>query len=177
MNEKITEKKKVLTSIAAIALFAVALLFDQFTKYLAVVHLKGKEPFILIDGVFQFSYLENTGAAFGLLEGKQMVFIVGAVVICIVFLFLFLKMPFSPRYVPLRICGVFLCAGAVGNLIDRIRLQYVVDFLYFNLIDFPVFNVADCYVVVACFVFVFLFLFYYRDEDFSFAAFGEKKNV
>lgn len=58
---------------------------------------------------------------------------------------------------------------AVGNLIDRVRLNYVIDFFYFKLIDFPIFNVADCYVVVACIIFAFLILFYYKeDSDFDF---------
>ena len=62
---------------------------------------------------------------------------------------------------------MFVTAGAIGNLIDRIRLNYVVDFLYFELIDFPVFNVADCYITVSMFLLVILVLFYYKDEDFS----------
>lgn len=69
----------------------------------------------------------------------------------------------------LRICSILLIAGAVGNLIDRVRLNYVIDFFYFKLIDFPIFNVADCYVVVACIIFAFLILFYYKeDSDFDF---------
>lgn len=73
------------------------------------------------------------------------------------------------KYMPLRICSILLIAGAVGNLIDRVRLNYVIDFFYFKLIDFPIFNVADCYVVVACIIFAFLILFYYKeDSDFDF---------
>ena len=80
-------------------------------------------------------------------------------------------MPENRRYLPLRSCAVLLCAGAVGNMIDRVRLGYVIDFFYFRLIDFPIFNVADCYVVAACIVFALLVLFYYREEDdFSFLS-------
>ena len=74
-------------------------------------------------------------------------------------------MPQESRYLPLRICSVLLCSGAIGNMIDRLRLNYVVDFFYFNLIDFPIFNVADCYVVAACIFFVLLILFYYKEDD------------
>ena len=74
-------------------------------------------------------------------------------------------MPHTRRYYLLRICAVLVCAGAFGNLIDRIRLNYVVDFFYFELIDFPIFNVADCYVVVACILFAFSILFYYKEEE------------
>ena len=59
-------------------------------------------------------------------------------------------------------------AGAIGNFLDRLRLQYVIDFLYFELIDFPVFNVADCYVTIACASFAFLVFFYYKESDFEF---------
>ena len=71
------------------------------------------------------------------------------------------------RYLPLRLCAVGIIAGAWGNCIDRIRLNYVVDFLYFKLIDFPIFNVADCYVTVATAVLLFLVLKVYSDEDFE----------
>ena len=145
--------------------FAAALFFDQFTKYLAVSRLKDKDPFVLIEGVFEFRYLENRGAAFGMMQDMQYLLAAGALLICGVIIFLYLRMPRWRRYVPLRICAVLLCAGAIGNMIDRIRLHYVIDFLYFRLIDFPIFNVADCYVVCACIGFVLLILFYYREED------------
>ena len=155
--------------------FAAALFFDQFTKYLAVSRLKDKDPFVLIEGVFEFRYLENRGAAFGMMQDMQYLLAAGALLICGVIIFLYLRMPRWRRYVPLRICAVLLCAGAIGNMIDRIRLHYVIDFLYFRLIDFPIFNVADCYVVVSCIVFALLILFYYREEDdFSFLA-GKRK--
>ena len=75
----------------------------------------------------------------------------------------------------MRICAVLICAGAVGNLIDRIRFQYVVDFFYFSLIDFPIFNVADCYAVVACFLFGYLILFFYKEEELEWFALFKSK--
>ena len=69
------------------------------------------------------------------------------------------------KYLPLRACAVLIAAGAVGNFIDRIRLGYVVDFLYFKLIDFPIFNVADIYVTVSTALFIVLLCFYYKEED------------
>ncbi len=161
--------------ILALIGFAAALFFDQFTKYLAVSRLKDQQPFVLIDGVFEFRYLENRGAAFGMMQDMQYLLAGGALLICGVIAFLYLRMPERRRYIPLRICAVLLCAGAIGNMTDRIRFHYVIDFLYFRLIDFPIFNVADCYVVVSCIVFVLLILFYYREEDdFSFLA-GKKE--
>ena len=75
------------------------------------------------------------------------------------------KVPMERKYLPLRICAVLIVGGAFGNCIDRIRLNYVVDFFYFKLIDFPIFNVADIYVTVAAFLLVILILVYYKEED------------
>lgn len=168
------KSRKGISCLIAFLCFAAAVAVDQITKYLAVIHLKNGSPFIIIDGVFQLHYLENRGAAFGLMENRQAIFIVGACLVVAVFIFLYIKLPFNRRFVPLRICAVLLCAGAVGNLIDRLRLNYVIDFFYFNLIDFPIFNVADCYVVVSCIIFVLLILFYYKDEDFAFLSLRKK---
>lgn len=158
--------------ILALIGFAAALFFDQFTKYLAVSRLKDQQPFVLIDGVFEFRYLENRGAAFGMMQDMQYLLAGGALLICGVIAFLYLRMPERRRYIPLRICAVLLCAGAIGNMTDRIRFHYVIDFLYFRLIDFPIFNVADCYVVIACILFIILIFFYYKDSDLDFFRSG-----
>ena len=123
-----------------------AIILDQWTKHLAVTKLQGKTPFILINKVFQLCYLENRGAAFGLLQNQRIFFLICALV---------------------RICIIGICAGAIGNMIDRIYLGYVVDFFYFNLIDFPIFNVADIYVTVSTIVLVILILFYYQEDEFE----------
>ncbi|MGN1147674.1 MAG: signal peptidase II, partial [Lachnospiraceae bacterium] len=72
------------------------------------------------------------------------------------------------------LCGI-LTGGALGNMIDRIRLGYVVDFIYFSLIDFPIFNVADMCIVVSVIILGILFLFVYKEEDLSFLNFKQKK--
>lgn len=162
------KKKKAKSCLIGAVFFIILILIDQFAKYLAVTFLKDGGPFIIIDGVFQLHYLENRGAAFGMLQGRQFIFVAGAVIICLIIAFLYQKMPLEKKYMPLRVCAVLLCSGAIGNMIDRVRLNYVIDFFYFELIDFPIFNVADCYVVVSCIAFVVLILFYYReDEDFA----------
>ena len=167
-NNGTRKKKRYLTVLIWIVILTI---FDQLSKIAADQFLKFREPFVLIRNVFQLEYLENRGAAFGMMQNMQYAFIAGAVAVCIIILFLYIKMPHTFRYLPLRICAVLLFAGAVGNMIDRIRLNYVIDFFYFRLIDFPIFNVADCYVVIACVVFAFLILFYYRDEnDFNFLS-------
>lgn len=157
----------ILSYIAAGIFVALGVFADQWTKILAVSHLKGRQPVILIDGVFQLCYLENRGAAFGLFQNQRVVFLINTVIILVIIACLYGRIPGEKHFLPLRICGIFVCAGAIGNMIDRIRFGYVVDFLYFNLIDFPIFNVADIYVTCSVFVLAALILWYYKEEDFE----------
>ncbi len=148
----------------------IAIFIDQITKWLVVHNLKGKDSITIIPNVFELHYLENRGAAFGMLQNKQIIFLIGASIVLIAIGYLYGKIPRTSHYFWLRFCAVLVCAGAIGNMIDRIRLNYVIDFFYFSLIDFPIFNVADCYVVVACVLFAILVLFYYKDEDFAWVS-------
>ena len=125
--------------ISAILLVLVGVWFDQFTKTLAVDHLKGQDPFIF--------------------------FFIIVLIISVFIIWFYLHVPMTKKLLPLRICAVFIFSGAIGNFIDRLKLGYVVDFFYFKLIDFPVFNVADIYVTVGTFILAFLLLFYYKEED------------
>lgn len=151
-----------------IALITIVLvLLDQLTKGLAVQFLKDKDPFIIWDGVFELHYLENHGAAFGMLQGQRTFFLVIGIIVFAAALYLFRYMSENSRFWPLRLIAVCILAGAWGNMIDRLRLSYVVDFFYFKLIDFPIFNVADIYVSVGTAVLVILILFRYKDEELS----------
>ena len=143
-------------------IFGVAL--DQYTKYLAITHLQGN-PVSLIEGVFELRYLENRGAAFGLFQNQQLFFLIIGTITLLFIAYLYIRMPQTKRFLLLRICMISITAGAIGNMIDRIRFQYVVDFLYFELIDFPIFNVADIFATVATFGLVILLLFYYKETD------------
>lgn len=147
---------------------------DQWTKHLAVLHLQNQADISLIDGVLSLHYLENRGAAFGVFQNRQGAFFILTVIILAFIVYVLWKMPATKKYLPLRILCFFLTAGALGNLIDRIRLKYVVDFIYFSLIDFPVFNVADIYVTVSMIALLLLVLFYYKDED-DFAFLSRKR--
>lgn len=152
--------------IYAIGIIAVILgvALDQYTKYLAITHLQGN-PVSLIDGVFELRYLENRGAAFGLFQNQQFFFLIIGTITLLFIAYLYIRMPQTKRFLLLRISMISIKAGAIGNMIDRIRFQYVVDFLYFELIDFPIFNVADIFATVATFGLVVLLLFYYKEED------------
>lgn len=140
-------------------------LFDQWTKYMALAHLRGQEPYVLIKNVFELDYLENRGAAFGMLQNKQILFILCVALISIFVVVFYKNVSMSRHFLPLRICAILIMSGAISNVIDRIFRHYVVDFFYFSLINFPVFNVADIYVTVAAILLILLLLFYYKEED------------
>lgn len=142
-----------------------AVIFDQWTKQLAVVHLKDQDPIIILENIFQLHYLENRGAAFGLLQNQRIFFYFSLLLITIFIIWFYTKVPMTKQFLPLRICAVFVLAGGIGNFIDRITMNYVVDFFYFELIDFPIFNVADIYVTVSMFFLCLLIFFYYKEED------------
>lgn len=150
--------------------------FDQWTKLQAVLHLKNQAPYVLLDGIFELYYSENRGAAFGMLQGKQGFFFLIAIVVIVGVCWILYKMPASSRFLPLTFCLFLLVSGAVGNMIDRVTNQFVVDFLYFKLIDFPIFNVADCYVVTATCLLMVLFFFYYSEEELEFLSFKKRQN-
>lgn len=149
--------------------------FDQWTKLLAVRHLMNQSAYQVWKGVFELFYLENRGASFGMLQGKQVFFLLIALVVLTGVVYAVIRMPADRKYLPLHLIAMFLAAGAVGNMIDRFTRGYVVDFLYFKLINFPIFNVADCYVTVSMFLFLLLFLFYYKEEDLSCLSLHKKE--
>ena len=144
---------------------AVLIGIDRVTKMLAVTYLKNQASIVLIPGVFELQYLENSGAAFGMLQGRMWFFYVLTILICVICLFFYFRAPAQGHFIPLHITLILLISGAVGNFIDRISVQYVVDFLYFSLIDFPIFNVADIYVTTAACLLILLILFFYSEED------------
>ena len=160
-----------------IALFEMILIiFNQITKYRAAISLKGKNEFNIIKDVLCFHYLDggNTGAAWGMLSGKTFLFVIFTLV-AIAFIvkimsniFRLMRSDKSTKLVALNYVFATLMAGAVGNLIDRVLHQYVIDFIYFKLINFPIFNVADIYVTVTMILLLILILFFYKEEDLDF---------
>ena len=138
---------------------------DQWAKSMAYNTLRVNGPLVLIKGVFELLYSENRGAAFGILQGKQWFFFLVAAAVVIAVLVFVAKLPSGNRYLPLYISMVLLLSGAVGNLIDRAVRGFVVDFFYFSLIDFPIFNVADIYVTTATAALLCLLCFFYKEED------------
>ncbi len=150
-----------------VGLFSLLLLvsLDQWTKHLATSLLAGKSSYVIKEGIFELRYIENRGAAFGILQNQRCFFLILTGIVLVAVIIAYLRISVQQKFFPLRALIVFIGAGAIGNMIDRLVQGYVVDFLYFSLIDFPVFNVADCYVTIAVFVGIFLLLFYYKDDD------------
>ena len=155
---------KVLTGAVCAVLLAA---LDLWTKDLAAKKLAAG-PIEVVPGVFEFRYLENRGAAFSMLQNGRAFFIPLTVIVLIAIVWFAFRLPEDRKYRPLGILMMFVAAGALGNLYDRIVLTYVRDFLYFSLIDFPVFNVADMYVTVSAFLLAILLIFRFKDEDFAF---------
>ena len=143
----------------AFSLFAAGIVAaDQFTKYLTVANIALYEDVPFIPGLLQLTYVQNTGAAFSSFEGQQWLFaLIFAVFTCLIFWEYFKKpMGFSTFE---RWCIAAIYGGGLGNMIDRVRLGYVVDMIETTFMEFPVFNVADCFITCGCFAMMFSLFF------------------
>lgn len=167
-------KKRVFSLLFYIIGIAVLTELDQITKVLVESKLMGKPDFKVIGDAFVFSYLRNEGAAWGMLSGKINLFLVFTVIVVLLVTYVIINLPVTKKYVPLLITCTLLVSGAAGNFIDRVRFGYVRDFIYFKLINFPVFNVADCYVTVSVVLLIILILFVYKEDDFNFLKISKK---
>ena len=151
----------------------VLVLLDQLTKVFARTTVK-KAPIVLWDGVFELYYHENRGSIWGILQGKVDILLVFSVIIFAVLIYVYVRMPKIQFYQPLLWILVVMIAGAVGNTIDRLVFGFVTDFLYFKLINFPIFNVADCYLTVCSFLTILLVFTIYKDDEFTFLSLKRK---
>ncbi|NLL71331.1 MAG: signal peptidase II [Epulopiscium sp.] len=138
-------------------------IIDQLTKYLAIIYLKPIGTIPCIQEIFHFTFVENRGAAFGILQNKTWFFIITTLFILLGMIYYYFTLPSTQEYRWIRISLILIIAGAIGNLIDRIKQGYVIDFFDFRLIQFPVFNVADCYVVIGTFLLAYLLLFVIKE--------------
>lgn len=138
--------------IVSLAVIAVLTAADQLIKYFVVTYLKPIGEKLVIPGVLRFTYVENDGAMMGLFGGKAQVMMWITVVIIAVLLVILLlkKIKFGFNYC----CLVAIIAGGIGNLIDRFRLGFVVDYIDVLFVKFYVFNFADCLVTVGAFLII-----------------------
>ena len=132
---------------------------DQFTKFLVLQNIPLHSNVDFIPGLLSLTYVRNTGAAFSSVEGAQWLFVVvfALLTAAIIWEFSGKRWPFTAleRWLIVAIYG-----GGIGNMIDRFRFGYVVDMIQTDFMDFPVFNVADCFITCGCILLmVHLFLF------------------
>lgn len=166
---------KIILFLDAVIVFT-GIALDQWTKMFMTQLLKAQPAVPIIKDVLELTYVENRGAAFGILQGKRSYFIIMAAVVLVLFIWLLLKLPPEKKYRKLHLALSLILAGAVGNTIDRGINGYVVDFIYFKLIDFPVFNIADIYITVTTIWLAVLLMFFYKEEDFEFLRRKDTKN-
>ena len=138
---------------------------DQVTKIWATNVLGDGTDIALGDGVFHLHYVKNTGAAFGMLGGRQIFLVIITSIIILAMMIYYHKLPKTYWGKWSRVSFIMIISGAIGNLIDRVYLNYVRDFLYFKLIDFPVFNVADILVVVGVGLLILAMIFIEIEEE------------
>ena len=177
MREDNRKKAPVLILYAIV--FLALLWTDLHTKQLALTHLKDQADVVLIPGALVLRYLENRGAAFGMLQDARIFFLVIGILFLGAAILFFYRTAASKGLVLMKICVLLIASGAAGNLADRLSRGYVVDFIYFSLINFPIFNVADCYVTIGTALLFIALIFVYREEDLKVIGFwtGPEKAV
>ena len=141
---------------------ALIVIADQAAKYFTVLYISaaGAQPFI--PGILQITYVRNTGAAFSSFEGQQWLFALIFLVLTGLIFWEYFKKPVGFTKLE-RFCIAAIYGGGLGNMIDRVRLGYVVDMLETTFMDFPVFNVADCFITCGCAVLMVSLLLVHKD--------------
>ncbi len=153
--------------IIPVVIFVVLAAIDQITKYITLVNLKPIGNINIIDGFFSLTYVENKGAAFGMLEGGKWLFVALTVIVCAVCAVYYLRLKREKRLFIVRAAIVLICSGAVGNMIDRLFRGFVVDMLNFYIFgyDFPVFNFADICVCTGAFLLIVGIMFFDKGKE------------
>ena len=163
--QEMNTKKKIKIYIIPILCIGLLVALDQITKFIVRTSFALYESHPLIKNVFHLTYIQNTGIAWGMFKNGRTIFLILTILVLFICACFYAKIPENKRFTPIRVCLVFLVSGAIGNMIDRISLHYVVDFFDFRLINFPVFNVADIYVTLSMIVLILLCAFYYHDHE------------
>ena len=142
-------------------IIAIAIILDQITKNIITTSMSIGETIPVIENVFHITYFRNTGAAFGILQGQTLILTIVPIIL-IVAILVFLTMKVKENHVVLSLGLALICAGGIGNLIDRLRFGAVIDFFDFRV--FPIFNIADSCVVVGCGLLIVYTIFLDRSE-------------
>lgn len=144
-----------------IAVIVISVALDRITKWLAVLYLKGNGSVSIIGELLHFTYVENEGAAFGMMKNARWIFMVISTLAIGAMIFYLIK--YKPKSRLALVSLAMIIGGGIGNMIDRVLLGYVVDFIYIKIIDFAVFNVADAFVCVGTALLIIYIIFLYRD--------------
>lgn len=141
-----------------ILFITIFVLLDQFSKRAVVANIKLNQVIVLIKDFFYLTHVRNYGAGFSILQHATAFLLALTIVSCIVLFYLLITC--NRRDLLSIVCYLLIISGAIGNFIDRIRYSYVIDFLDFKIFgyDFPVFNVADCFITIGCFLLIFKLL-------------------
>lgn len=141
----------------ALIMAVVLILADFFTKIAAVEYMPKETTVKVIPYLINFRFLYNDGAAFGMLDNARWVFMLATTVFIVAGIIYFIAL--KPKNIFLGYVIMLILAGGIGNMIDRVTTGQVVDFVTFDFIDFPSFNVADCCVVIGCILWILYILF------------------
>ena len=155
-------------NILPIIAVVILILLDQGTKFWVLASLKPIHNMTLVEGFMDLTFVENRGVAFGMFSGQRWFILLLTGIIAVGLIWFYKAMPKKKEYFPLRVSLVMVLSGAIGNIIDRLFRGYVVDFFEFTFFEWPVFNVADIYVVVGVTLLALMILFVVKDEDLDF---------
>lgn len=158
-NNRISIRVRLLSVLVVAAMLGI----DQLIKYYVDLHLKGREPLVVIKNILQFNYLENDGAMMGFMGGKTTLMTVLAIICVAVMLFVIFSGIINDRMD--YWCCLFMISGGLGNIIDRVLRGYVIDYIEVLFVDFYIFNFADCLITVAAFVLIFYQIYLISKEN------------
>ena len=175
-NQNKESKFKIRVYVLPIIIIGLLTALDQLTKFIITSSFTLYESRPVIKNVFSLTYIRNTGTAWGLFQGQRVIFLIIAAIILVLSFYIMGNIVGQKRYIWAEISIILLVSGAIGNMIDRYNLGYVIDFLHFELIDFPVFNLADIFVVCSMILLIILIMFVYKDEDIDYIL-GKDKNI
>ena len=156
---------------------AILIVLDQVIKSKVVeVFTADRSEKKFIPGVIYLVYLKNTGAAFSSFQNQKWLLLLISIVFMAVLAFIMIKLPLRKKFIPANVLFSLVIAGGIGNMIDRIKQSYVVDYLGFDFWrSYPIFNFADICVVVGVIGLFILFLFVYKENDLDFLRFKKAK--
>ena len=165
-----SQDKPIIMWIVDLMIVGILLTADQFSKFLAIVHLKDQNPYVILDGVLEFQYLENRGSAFGMLQNQKFfILFVGFIFMAVLLFFLF-RLPAKKKYHFLHVLISMVIAGGIGNMADRAALGYVRDFIEYTIVytlfgqHFAICNLADVFLTFGVILLI-VYLIIYSVED------------